>query len=82
VTKYEPGSSVSIVTDCGLDERGSIVGSGKAFFLLPLLPDQLLRGPPSLLSSGYLGGFVARGKAWLGRHANHSHACSADVKND
>jgi hypothetical protein len=29
----EPGSSISIVSDYGLDAQGSIPGSGKGFFL-------------------------------------------------
>jgi hypothetical protein len=49
-------SSGSIVSDYGLDDRSSIPGSGKGFFLYPLCPD-LLWGPPSLLSNGYRGSF-------------------------
>jgi hypothetical protein len=34
-------SSGSIVSDYGLDDRGSIPGRGKGFFLSPLCPDRL-----------------------------------------
>jgi hypothetical protein len=50
------GSSVSIVTDYRLDDRGSIPDTGRGFFFLPLRPDRLW-GPPSLLSNGYQGSF-------------------------
>jgi hypothetical protein len=57
--KMSRGSSVSIVTDCGLDDRGSTPGRGKGFFFQLLCPDQHW-GPPSLLSSGYWGDFPHR----------------------
>jgi hypothetical protein len=41
------GSSGSIVSDYGLDDRGSIPGRGRGFFSQPLRPDRLW-GPPSL----------------------------------
>jgi hypothetical protein len=44
------GSSVSIVSDYELDERGSIPERGRGFFLYLLRPDRLL-GPPSLQSN-------------------------------
>jgi hypothetical protein len=49
----EPGSSVSIVSDYGLDNRAIEM---KAFFLKPLCPDRLW-GPLSLLYNGYRGSF-------------------------
>jgi hypothetical protein len=52
-----PGSSGSIVTDYGIDDRAIQFRSpaeARGFFLQPLCPDQLW-GPPSLLSSGYRG---------------------------
>jgi hypothetical protein len=52
----EPGSSVSTVSDCGLDGRDSIPDRGRGFFLYPLLPDRLW-GPPSLLYNWYRGLF-------------------------
>jgi hypothetical protein len=50
------GSSVSIVSDYGLDDRGSISDRGKGFFLLSLRLDRLW-GPSSLLSNGYWGSY-------------------------
>jgi hypothetical protein len=50
------GSSGSIVSDYGLDDRGSIPGRGRGIFFSPLHPDRLW-GPPSLLSNGYRGSF-------------------------
>jgi hypothetical protein len=47
----EPVSSVSTVSDYGLDGRGSIPDRGRGFFLYPLRPDRLW-GPPSLLYRG------------------------------
>jgi hypothetical protein len=46
------GSSGSIVSDNGLDDRGSIPDKGRGFFFWPLRPDRLW-GPPSLLPNGY-----------------------------
>jgi hypothetical protein len=51
----EPGSSVSIVSGLGLDDRVIEVRSPaetKGFFVQPLSPDRLW-GPPSLLYNGY-----------------------------
>jgi hypothetical protein len=50
------GSSVSIVSDCGLDDWGSIPDRGRRFFFYPLRQDRLW-GPPSLLYNGYRGSF-------------------------
>jgi len=44
------------VSDYGLDDRATIPGRGKGFFLYPLCPDRLW-GPPSLLYNGYRGSF-------------------------
>jgi hypothetical protein len=52
-----PGSSDSIVSDYGLDDRAIGVRSPageKDFSIYPLCPDRLW-GPPSLLSNGYRG---------------------------
>jgi hypothetical protein len=45
-------SSVSLVSDYGLDDRSSIPDTGRGFFVYSLRPDRLW-GPPSLLSNGY-----------------------------
>jgi hypothetical protein len=74
----EPGSSGSIVSDYGLDDRGSIPDRGRGFFFLPLRPDRLW-APPSLLSSGNRGPFPG-GKARPGRDVDHSPPSSAEVK--
>jgi hypothetical protein len=53
---WSRGSSVSIVSDYGLDDRGSIPDRARGFPLQTLRPDRLW-GPPSLLSNGYRGSF-------------------------
>jgi hypothetical protein len=56
------GSSVSIVSDYGMDDRAIEVRSptgAEDFSSSPLRPDRLW-GPPSLLSNGYRG-FFPRG---------------------
>jgi hypothetical protein len=73
-------SSVSIVSDYELDNRGSIPDRGRGFFFWPLHPDQLW-DPPSLLSNGYWGS-SPQGKARPVRDADHSLPSSADVKNE
>jgi hypothetical protein len=50
-------NSVSIVSDYRPDDRDSIPGRSKVFFLQLLCPDQLWR-PPNLLANGYLGSFL------------------------
>jgi hypothetical protein len=55
--RWSRGSSGSIVSDYGLDDRAIEVRSptgAEDFSSSPLRPDQL-SGPPSLLSSGYWG---------------------------
>jgi hypothetical protein len=55
----EPGSSVSIVSGYGLDDRAIVVQSPAevgGFFLYPLCPDRLW-GPLILLYNGYRGSF-------------------------
>ena len=44
-----PGSSVSMATDCGLDDPGSIPGGDVIFRTCPYRP----LSPPSLLYNGY-----------------------------
>jgi hypothetical protein len=48
------GSSVSIVTDYGLDDRGSIPDRSIGFFFESLRSDRLW-GPPNLVYDGYRG---------------------------
>jgi hypothetical protein len=69
-----------MVSDYGLDDRGSIPDRGRGFFFQPLHPD-LLWGPPSLLTNGYRGPFPG-GKARPGRDADHSSSSNAEVKNE
>jgi hypothetical protein len=52
--KQSQGSSVSIVSDYGLNNWGLIPGKDKGFFFQPLRPDWLW-DPPRLLSNGYRG---------------------------
>jgi hypothetical protein len=73
---HEPGTSVSIVFDCGLDDWSSIPDKGTGLFLWRLRPDQV---PHSLLSSG-CGGSFSGGKARPGRDADHWPPSNAEVK--
>jgi hypothetical protein len=68
----EPGSSVRIVSGCGLADRGSILDRGRGFFLCVRT------------GSGTMGteGSFPRGKARPGRDADHSPPSSAEVKED
>jgi hypothetical protein len=73
----EPGSSVSIVSGYGLDNREIGIRSpaeAKDF----LCPDRLW-GPPSLLYNGNVGPFLGT-KARPGRDADHSPPSSAEVE--
>jgi hypothetical protein len=76
----EPGSSVSIVSDHGLDGRGSIPDRGRGFFLQPLVQTSSGAHPVSYTIS--TGGFFPGGKAWPGRDADHSPPSSAEVKKE
>jgi hypothetical protein len=53
-TSYYTGSSVSTMSDYGLDGRDSIRDRGREFFFYSLIPDRLW-GPPTLLCNGYRG---------------------------
>jgi hypothetical protein len=58
------GSSVSIVSDYRLDDRGSISDRGRVFFFYPPSPGRIW-GPSRLLSNGYRGPFprwIKRGR--------------------
>jgi hypothetical protein len=68
------GSSVSIVSDYGLDDRGSIPDKGRRFFFQPLRPDRLW-------TMG-TGGPVPEGKVRPGRDADHSNPSSTEDKNE
>jgi hypothetical protein len=69
---WSRGSSVSIVSGCGLDDRANVFRSpaGAKDFSSNLCPDRLW-GPPSLLYSGYRGsensGTQPHGMPQLGR---------------
>ena len=67
-----PGSSVSIVTDYGLDGPGIKSWCGKIF----RHPDRCW-GPPSIPYNGYR--VFPGGKVWPGRAADHSPLSSAVV---
>jgi hypothetical protein len=78
VNKSEPfhypciwGSSVSIVSDHSLDNKDSIPGRGKGFFLYSLCPERLW-GPPSLLSNWYWRSYPG-GKARPGHDTTNLH---------
>jgi hypothetical protein len=69
----EPGSSVSLVSDYGLDDQAIELRSpaeAKGIFLQLVCPDRLW-GPPSLLYNGYRSPFHGA-KARPGRVAVHS----------
>jgi hypothetical protein len=68
------GSSVSIVSDYGLDDRGSIRGRGRGFSSSPCIQTHL-----ASCSMG-TGGPFPGGKARPGRDADHSPPSSAEVK--
>jgi hypothetical protein len=74
--KVSRGSSVSTVSDYGLDGRGSIPDRGRGFVFLPLGPGRLW-GPPSLLYNRYPGG-----KGQPGSDADHSPPSSVEVKKE
>jgi hypothetical protein len=65
-----------------MDDRGSIAvrGSDGIFFSSPPRPDRFW-GPPSLLSSGYLGAFTA-GVKRPGRKPDYSPPSGVEVKNE
>jgi hypothetical protein len=64
------GSSVSIVSDYGLDDQGSIPDGGRGFFLQPLRPDRFCpTQPPVQWERG-----VKRGRGVM--LSTHSHLVS------
>jgi hypothetical protein len=77
------GSSVSIVSDYGLDDRAIEVRSlaeARGFFLQALCPDRVW-GHSASCPMG-TGGPFPRGKGRPGRDADHSPPCSAEVVNE
>jgi hypothetical protein len=78
----EPGSSVSIVSGYGLDDRAIEVRSSaetKGFLLYPLCPDRLWS--PAFCRMG-TGGSFSGAKARPGREADHSPPSSAEIENE
>jgi hypothetical protein len=71
-------SLVGIATVYGLDGWGSIRGRGKRFFTIPQRQNRLW-GPPGLASNKD-SGLLSLGIKRLGREADHSPPCSAEVK--
>jgi hypothetical protein len=78
VPLWELGSSVSIVSGYGLDDRGSIPGRGKMIF--PLACVQTGSGAHPASCTIGTGGPFPGGKARPGRDADHSPPSSAEVK--
>jgi hypothetical protein len=74
-------SSVSIVSDYGLDDRPIEVRSPAEARGLFLYVSRPALGPPSLLSNGYRGPFPGA-KARPGRDAGHSPPSGAEVVNE
>jgi hypothetical protein len=75
------GSSVSIMSDYGLDDRGSIPGRGKGYFSSSLCVQTGSGAHPASSTMGTGGPFLG-GKARLGRDADHSPPSSAEVVNE
>jgi hypothetical protein len=72
------GSSGSIVSDYGLDDRGSIPDGQRIFLLAPASRPAL--GPHPASCPMGTGGPFPGGKARPGRDADHSPSSSAEVK--
>jgi hypothetical protein len=73
-------SSVSIMSDYRLEDRGSIPRQRQRTFPLASVSRPAL-SPPSLMSNGYRESFPGR-KAQPGRDADHSTPSSTEVKNE
>jgi hypothetical protein len=74
------GSSVSIVSDYRLDDRGSIPDRGGEFSFSPCVQTGSGAYPASYPMG--TGGPFPGGKAQPGRDADHSPPSSAEVKNE
>jgi hypothetical protein len=79
----EPGSSVSMVSDYGLDDRAIGVRSpaGAKDFFSSLCVQTGSEAHPASCTMGTGGPFL-QGKALPGRDADHSPPSSAEVKNE
>jgi hypothetical protein len=79
---WSRGSSGSIVSDYGLDDRCSIPDRGRGFFILPPTSRPAL-GPtkPASCTMG-TGGPFPGGKARPGRDADQTPSSSAEAKNE
>jgi hypothetical protein len=80
----EPGTSVSIVSGYGLDDREIKVRSSaeaKGFFLLAFVSSTALRPTQPPVQWGTGGPFHGV-KARPGRDADHSHPSSAEIGNE
>jgi hypothetical protein len=74
------GSSGSVVSDYGLDDRGSIPDRGRGFSSGPCVQTGSGVHPASCTMG--TGGSFPGGKARPGRDADHSPPSSAEVKNE
>jgi hypothetical protein len=74
---WSRGSSGSIVSDYGLDDRGSIPDRGREFFFSPCVQTGSGAYPASYPMG--TGGPIPGDKARPGRDANHSLPSSAEV---
>jgi hypothetical protein len=83
VTHWEPGSSGSIVSDYGLDDRaiGGRSPAGAKDFSCILCVQTGSGAHPASCAMG-TGGPFPGGKARLGRDADHSPPSSAEVVNE
>jgi hypothetical protein len=77
---YNIGSSVSVVSDCRLDDQGSIPAEAKDFSSSICVQTSSGVHPASCTMG--TGGSFPGAKAWPGRDADHSPPSSAEVENE